>query len=117
MIQIENFTKETNLLSKGVYVITHKDTTIKYVGSTCCAGGFKDRWKRHLNGLLRGIGNRVLLNIFHKYGIDGFNFSIIEILDNHNEKEKCCYYDQHPFKDSVILFLLHYDTPPFIFIL
>lgn len=87
MIQIKNFTKETNLLSKGVYVITHKDTTIKYVGSTCCAGGFKDRWKRHLNGLLRGIGNRVLLNIFHKYGISGFNFSIIEILDNHNEKE------------------------------
>ena len=80
MIQIENFTKETNLLSKGVYVITHKDTTIKYVGSTCCAGGFKDRWKRHLNGLLRGIGNRVLLNIFHKYIYIEYQSYLIEHL-------------------------------------
>ena len=87
MIQIKHFTKETMLNSKGVYLISHKCTTIKYVGSTCCAGGFKDRWKRHLNGLIRGIGNKILLNIYHKYGIDGFTFSILEVLDTCNEKE------------------------------
>ena len=109
MIQIENFTKETNLLSKGVYVITHKDTTIKYVGSTCCAGGFKDRWKRHLNGLLRGIGNRVLLNIFHKYGISGFNFSIIERIDTsgiNNCPFYCHHLKQHCITERRIKFII-----------
>lgn len=76
---IEKYTKETNLNAKGVYIITHKDTNIKYIGSTTTS--FKERWRSHINVFKRGIGNKVLLNIYTKYGIEGFNFSILEILD------------------------------------
>ena len=79
-MNIRNFTKETNLKDIGVYMITHKCTDIKYIGSTISKDGFQGRWRAHLNGLRRGIGNIVLLRIFNKYGIDGFEFHIIERL-------------------------------------
>lgn len=82
---IEQFTKETKLKSKGVYLISHSKTDVKYVGSTITY--FQERWRAHLNGLKRGIGNTVLLNICKKYGIEGFNFSILEIMDNSSLEE------------------------------
>lgn len=87
MIKVTNFTNETNLLDKGVYMIKHSSTDIMYVGSTAQEDGFRGRWRSHLNGLLRNKGNRVLLNIYHKYGIEGFSFHIIERLNENSIEE------------------------------
>lgn len=76
---VKDFTDEINLKDKGVYLITHKSTDIKYIGSTSTF--FQERWRAHLNGLKRGIGNRVLINIYNKYGIEGFKFSILESMN------------------------------------
>lgn len=80
MVKVKDFTSETRLSDKGVYIITHNSTNIKYVGSTTTS--FKERWRAHLNGLRRGIGNKVLVNICHKYDIEGFRFSILESMNN-----------------------------------
>lgn len=77
---LKDFTKEIKLSDKGVYMISHIDTDIKYVGSTTLR--FSSRWRSHLNGFCKNIGNKVLLNIYHKYGISGFRFSIIESMNN-----------------------------------
>lgn len=77
---VKDFTNEVNLKDKGVYMITHESTDIKYIGSTITT--FQERWRAHLNGLKRGIGNRVLLNIYNKYGIEGFKFSILESMND-----------------------------------
>lgn len=77
---VKDFTDEVNLKDKGVYMITHKNTDIKYIGSTTTT--FQERWRTHLNGLKRGLGNKVLLNIYNKYGIKGFRFSIIESMND-----------------------------------
>lgn len=87
MIKVTNFTNESNLYDKGVYLIKHKDTNLIYIGSTFQKNGFIGRWRSHLNGFLRGKGNRVLLNIYNKYGIEGFTFCIIERLNSSTEKE------------------------------
>ena len=76
---VKDFTDEINLKDKGVYMITHKSTNIKYIGSTTTT--FQERWRAHLGGLKRGIGNKVLLNIYNKYGIKGFKFSIVESMN------------------------------------
>lgn len=95
---VKDFTEEICIKGKGVYLITHKDTDIKYVGST--GTNFQERWRAHLNGFKRGVGNKVLLNIYNKYGIEGFEFSIIESMDNSDissirarEKFWICEYD------------------------
>lgn len=97
---VKNFTDEVNLKDKGVYMITHQNTDIKYIGSTTTS--FQERWRAHLGGLKRGIGNRVLLNIYNKYGIDGFKFSIIESMNNATihqirtrEKYWICFYNTY----------------------
>lgn len=82
---IKDFTKEKNLKSKGVYMIEHIQTETKYIGSTILS--FNTRWRSHINGLYKGIGNAALLNIFNKYGINGFNFKIIEDMPNSTEIE------------------------------
>lgn len=82
---VKDHTEEKNLKSKGVYLISHKSTNIKYVGST--TSNFAERWRAHLNTIRRGIGNRVLVNICNKYGIEGFKFSIIEELPNSSIEE------------------------------
>lgn len=77
---VKDFTDEINLKDRGVYLITHKSTDIKYIGSTSTY--FQERWRAHLNGLKRGIGNKVLINIYNKYGIEGFKFSILESMND-----------------------------------
>ena len=88
MIILQNFTNEKNLSDKGVYMISHNSTNLQYVGSTYCKNGFAGRWRAHLNGFLHNKGNKVLLNIYHKYGIEEFNFLIIERLTNESEIRK-----------------------------
>ena len=84
-INLKEFTEETKLFDKGVYMITNINTDIKYIGSTILS--FSDRWRRHLNGLRRNVGNTVLLNIYHKYGLSGFRFSILESMNNNSMLE------------------------------
>lgn len=81
-MDINNYTQEIELRAKGIYLISHIDTELKYVGSTYCRYGFKGRWLSHLNGFLRNVGNRILINISKKYGIEGFRFSILEKIDD-----------------------------------
>ena len=71
MVNIFEHTDDVAYLkSKGVYLITHTDTDIIYVGST--KNCFRTRWVHHLNGLYKEnkTGNRVLINIANKYGAD-----------------------------------------------
>ena len=43
MIKVTDFTNETNLLDKGVYMIKHSSIDIMYVGSTAQEDGFRGR--------------------------------------------------------------------------
>ena len=83
-IKLKQFTSEKNIKDKGIYLIEHLDTNIKYIGSTKLS--FQERWRSHLNGFKRGVGNVVLLNIYKKYGINNFKFSILESLNDSDEK-------------------------------
>lgn len=84
VINLTLFTKEDEekLLCKGVYLIEHDNTSLKYVGSTKTT--FKCRWKNHIKAIRRNTANKVLLNIYNKYGIDGFKFSILEIINSND---------------------------------
>ena len=84
---IDKYTKEINLKDKGVYLISHKDTNLVYVGSTYQKEGFAGRWRQHLLAIRKKIGNVVLCRICDKYGIDGLEFSILERMNNSSEKE------------------------------
>lgn len=83
MLDLKEFTKEEKIYEKGIYLILHKNTGIMYVGSTFVS--FSRRWRNHLNGFEKGKGNKVLLNIYNKYGINGFEFIILEIVNNKEE--------------------------------
>ena len=74
-INLKEFTEETKLSDKGVYMITNINTDIKYIGSTTIS--FWDIWRSHLYGLRRNIVSTVLLYIYHKYGLSGFRFSLL----------------------------------------
>ena len=99
MIKIQNFTDEVNLKNQGVYMITHVNTDLRYVGSTYSKHGFAGRWRAHLNGFLRGKGNKVLLNVYRKYGIDNFKFHIIESLT-----------DEKLIRQREQYWIIYYDT-------
>lgn len=88
MVNIFEHTDDVAYLkSKGVYLITHVDTDIIYVGST--KNCFRTRWVHHLNGLYKEnkTGNRVLINIANKYGADGFRFKVLQVMDDSSEEE------------------------------
>lgn len=98
-INLKEFTKETKLSDKGVYMIININTNIKYVGST--TRSFSDRWRSHLNGFHRNVGNKVLLNIYHKYGLLGFRFFILESMNNSSMLE---------IRNREKYWIEHYDT-------
>lgn len=89
MVNIFNHTEDVAYLkSKGVYLITHVDTDVIYVGST--RSNFRTRWVAHLNGLYKEenkTGNRVLINIANKYGADGFRFKVLQEMNDSSEEE------------------------------
>ena len=86
-MEINKYTKEENLRDKGVYMIKHRDTNTVYIGSTSQKFGFEGRWRQHLLSIKKGIGNKVLCNVYNKYGIEGFEFSILERMNNSSESE------------------------------
>lgn len=121
-MNIQDFTKETNLGDIGVYMITHKSTDIKYIGSTISKDGFGGRWRAHLNGWKRGIGNTVLLNILNKYGLEGFEFHVVERLTDSSlvrarERYWIDYYDTYHHgancTEETSCAFLGYDRAPY----
>lgn len=101
---LENHTKNLkDIHHKGVYLIEHKDTSLKYIGSTKTS--FNIRWRQHLSELSSQKahrGNPILKNIISKYGIMGLTFKVLEILDDKpleyiREREKYWiqYYDSY----------------------
>lgn len=88
MVNIFEHTEDVAYLkSKGVYLITHTDTDVVYVGST--TNCFRKRWVSHLNGLCKTnkVGNRVLINIANKYGTQGFRFKVLQEMNTASEEE------------------------------
>jgi len=64
----------------GIYKITCRPNNKVYVGS---AVNISVRWKRHQSELISNKHvNLILQNSYNKYGLDVFEFKIIEIVDN-----------------------------------
>lgn len=80
-----------------IYLITNLLNNKKYVGQTIKSP--KDRWKEHI---YRGLSNRwyetsAITKAIHKYGVNNFDFQVIEECDKYllNEREEYWiqYYD------------------------
>ena len=73
-------------MEKYIYKITNKINGKSYIGQTT---NYQRRFREHRN---KGYGeepNKPLYNAFDKYGIDNFDFEVIEDLtENYNEREK-----------------------------
>lgn len=65
--------------NSGVYIIKNKINEKIYIGSTI---NFKDRWTKHLSGK----GNTHLFNSIKKYGLENFEFEILELVDVSNDR-------------------------------
>ena len=84
-------------LSKiGVYCIYHEDKPNRlYIGSTAKTSadrishnGFYKRFYDHLRSLKKDKHHaKYLQNTVNKYGIEGVKFKILQICDNHTEKD------------------------------
>lgn len=69
----------------GVYKITNKVNGKFYIGSS---KNLSERFRSHLCTLLKGnSGCRILQAAVKKYGIENFEFSVVEVCDNYKEKE------------------------------
>lgn len=66
--------------NSGVYLIKNKINNKIYIGSTI---DFKNRWYKHISGK----GNIHLFNSITKYGLDNFEFIILELFDMTKNKD------------------------------
>lgn len=67
-------------MGKYIYKITNKINGKSYIGQ---AFDYKKRWKEHINHKAYAIGAALEL-----YGVENFDFSIIEYANNYNDREK-----------------------------
>ena len=74
------YTKYKHLKEKiGVYKIQNTKNGKIYIGSTCTIGGFTKRFCEHIRDLLRNRHMNIhLQHSFNLYGIDVFEFSVVE---------------------------------------
>jgi hypothetical protein len=72
-------------IKAGLYKITNLINGKSYVGST---KHFSSRYRSHLSFLKSGKSScKILQNAVNKYGIENFEFSILEVCSNYKEKE------------------------------
>jgi len=93
-----------NRYKQGIYKIYHTYNKNKvYIGSasgTYKAGGFNNRFSRHLRDLfIKRHHNRRLQNVVNKYGIEGIKFEILEYCNAENciEREQYWIDKLNPF--------------------
>lgn len=73
-------------MSKGIYKITNKINNKAYIGKS---SNIENRWKYHIQRKdYEKEYEKPLYRAFRKYGIENFNFEIIEILNDLDYKEK-----------------------------
>ncbi len=75
-------------MKSGIYLIKNKINNKKYVGSTI---NFKKRWGQHISALNKNShDNSYLQKSWNKYGMDNFEFSVIEevIINDLLEREQ-----------------------------
>ena len=81
-------------MSCGIYKITNKINNHAYIGQSI---DIHRRWRAHRNYHLNEVEHRPLYKAFEKYGLDNFDFEIIEECEvqNLNEREQfwISYYD------------------------
>lgn len=75
---------------QGIYQIRNTITNEIYIGSA--ASSFTKRWSRHRKDLkLNQHGNPKLQNSYNKYGVDAFEYTILEVCS----KEDCIIKEQY----------------------
>lgn len=77
---------------KGIYLIENRLNGHKYIGRSV---DIPTRWNQHIYSSKRGDGfaiNRAL----RKYGVENFNFTVLEETDDIVEREKYWYYKLNP---------------------
>lgn len=71
-------------MKKYIYKITNKINNKIYIGQTT---NYKRRFAEHKRQRSGNEPEKVLYQAFSKYGIENFNFEIIEECENYNERE------------------------------
>ena len=74
----------------GIYKITNKINNKSYIGQSI---HIEERWKQHIN--LITTGEQLLYKAFRKYGINNFNFEVIELCPQTQLNEREIYWSQH----------------------
>jgi len=70
-----------------VYCIAHKDSGKKYIGVT--KGSASNRWIHHISASkCSGSKKSYIVKALAKYGVDAFNFSVIEIAESQEQLTK-----------------------------
>jgi group I intron endonuclease len=68
---------------QGIYMIKNKINNKIYIGSSI---NINNRWNQHKSSLLRGVHkSRYFQNSYNKHGIENFEFSVMEIIDNQSQ--------------------------------
>ena len=65
----------SDILTIGIYMITNKINNKKYIGQSI---RIETRWREHKNSYLRNDKNTHLYNAMKKYGLENFDFIILE---------------------------------------
>jgi group I intron endonuclease len=68
-------------MTSGIYLITNKINGKKYIGQSL---NIEQRWRTYRAHRARKTSCRLISKAIQKYGIENFDFSIIEIVDQDN---------------------------------
>lgn len=92
LLNISSLCDDNDLEKSGIYTLICKPTNKMYIGQT--RRGFLVRWLEHQGMLSKNRHSVYIQNAFNKYGINNFEFKIIEILPD-NISEPCKWLNEH----------------------